>query len=441
MVHIITRRDTLTLGLGAVAAAALPGAAGAAVPRTDVELPKLPIENGAVLRILRPTKFVEADEPIFRENSQRFAQAFGVEVRVNFVGWEDLRPTTAVTANTGAGPDVIVGWPEDPHIYADHVHEVSDVAEYLGKKYGGWYFLAERYGTRWGTKNWISIPMGASSGPCVYRRSWVREAGFDKIPEDHDGFLRLARKLKENGHPLGFALGHAVGDANNYCHWLLWSHGGYMVDEDGRVAINRKETIEALKYARALYETHVQGTLSWQDPSNNKAFASGDISLTTNGVSVYYAVKKTNPEMAEDIEHANMPKGRIADPAVTALMLNAMVFKHTKYPNAAKRYLAFMMEAEQYDRWLTGNIGYWAQPLRAYAESEVWRSDPKLAIYRDGCDYKFWNGYKGPVSAASGAVNSDYVNVDMFAAVSAGKATPEEAATEGERRARRYYKT
>jgi multiple sugar transport system substrate-binding protein len=231
-----------------------------------------------------------------------------------------------------------------------------------------------------------------------------------------------------------------VGDANNYCHWLLWSHGGYMVDEEGRVAINRKETIEALKYAKALYETHVQGTLSWQDPSNNKAFAAGDISLTTNGVSIYYAVKKSNPEMAEDIEHANMPRGRVADPALTALMLNAMIFRHTKYPNAAKRYLAFMMEAEQYEPWLAGNIGYWAQPLRAYAESAVWRSDPKLAIYRDGCDYKFWNGYKGPVSAASGAVNSDYVNVDMFAAVSAGQATPEDAAAEGERRARRYYK-
>ena len=32
---------------------------------------------------------------------------------------------------------------------------------------------------------------------------------------------------------------------------------------------------------------------------------------------------------------------------------NAMVFKHTKYPNAAKEYLRFMMEAEQYGPWLT----------------------------------------------------------------------------------------
>ena len=60
-----------------------------------------------------------------------------------------------------------------------------------------------------------------------------------------------------------------------------------------------------------------------------------------------------------------------------------MVFKHSRYPNAAKEYLRFMMEAEQYDPWLVGCGGYWAHPLNAYGESEVWRSDPKLAVYRD----------------------------------------------------------
>ena len=65
------------------------------------------------------------------------------------------------------------------------------------------------------------------------------------------------------------------------------------------------------------------------------------------------------------------------------LMLNAMVFKHSKFPNAAKAYLQFMMESEQYDPWLTGCLGYWSQPLKAYAKSAVWESDPKLALYRE----------------------------------------------------------
>ena len=51
-------------------------------------------------------KFVQPDEDIFRANTKKFTEATGIEVRVDFVGWEDMRPQTAVTANTGAGPDI-----------------------------------------------------------------------------------------------------------------------------------------------------------------------------------------------------------------------------------------------------------------------------------------------------------------------------------------------
>ena len=440
----ITRRTALAMSAGGLAGAAF-GArpAGAAIMAADVPAPRYEIEKGARLRVLRPAKYVDPDEAIFRANSRKFTERTGVPVRVDFVGFEDLRPQTAVAANTGAGPDIVIAWPDDPHLYVDKIVEMTDLADYLGTKYGGWYFLAERYGKKWGTNTWIGLPMGGAGGPCVYRISWVKQAGFDTIPSDLGQFLTLCRKLNEIGHPCGFALGNAVGDANGYCNWLLWSHRSYMVDEDGHVAINRPETIEALKYARELYKTMISGVLSWQDPSNNKAFAAGDIGLTQNGVSIYYALKN-NPRtaaMAEDIGHARMPFGPVGKAPETALLINAMLFRHSRYPNAAKEYLRFMMEAEQYEPWLTGCLGYWAQTLKAYADAPVWKSDPKLLPYRDTCASEFWNGYKGPINAASGAVNADYVNVHMFAAVSTERATPEEAVVEAERRARRYYKT
>ena len=52
----------------------------------------------------------------------------------------------------------------------------------------------------------------------------------------------------------------------------------------------------------------------------------------------------------------------------------------------------------------------------------------------------FYDGYKGPISAASGAVKADYVLVNMCAAVATGESTPEAAAAEAERRAKRYYR-
>jgi multiple sugar transport system substrate-binding protein len=98
-----------------------------------------------------------------------------------------------------------------------------------------------------------------------------------------------------------------------------------------------------------------------------------------------------------------------------------------------------MMEAEQYDRWLTGCLGHWSQPLRAYAASALWASDPKLAAFRAAMDTPYYDGYRGPIDAAAGAVTENWVVVDMFARVATGAMAPAESMREAARAARRWY--
>jgi multiple sugar transport system substrate-binding protein len=151
--------------------------------------------------MLRPVRFVQADEDVFRANAKAFADKTGVEVKVDFVGWEDINQQTAVTSNSGAGPDIIIGFTDSPHIYVDKIIELTDVADYLGKRYGGWLFLAEKYGKRHKSNTWIGLPFGATSGPLVYRKSLVQAAGFERVPDDHAGFLALCQKLKAAASP------------------------------------------------------------------------------------------------------------------------------------------------------------------------------------------------------------------------------------------------
>src|SRR6185503_18959659 len=201
-------------------------------------------------------------------------------------------------------------------------------------------------------------------------------------------------------------------------------------------------TIAALRYLKELYPTFIPGTTSWNDVSNNRAYSSGEISLTANGVSLYFSLKNdaaTRP-VAEDSEHQLLPKG-VADTApMGGLTLNAMVFKHSKFPNAAKAFLQFMLEREQYEPWLNANSGYWSQPLAAYTEAAVWSGDPKVQIFKNTMNSTYYDGYKGPISTATGAVNADYVLVQMCAAVATGASTPEAAAAEAEQRAKRYFR-
>jgi multiple sugar transport system substrate-binding protein len=174
--------------------------------------------------------------------------------------------------------------------------------------------LAQKYGKRAKGNAWIGLPFGASGGPLVYRKSVLQSIGYDKVPEDHAGILELYRKLQKAGKPAGFALGNAVGDANGFASWLLWSHNASLLDEEGNVIINSKETVAALKYLKELYPTFIPGTPSWNDVSNNRAYSAGEISLTANGVSLYFALKNdpATAAIAEDTEHQLLPKGLAA---------------------------------------------------------------------------------------------------------------------------------
>lgn len=436
-----TRRDFLS-GIAGVAAATALGT-GTTVWTTDAYAQaKWAPEKGAKLRVLRWKRFVQGDEDLWMANIKKFTEKTGVEVRVDNEGWEDVRPKAAVAANVGSGPDIVVGWFDDPHQYPDKMVDVSDVANYLGAKYGGWYDVCKKYGTRNG--KWIALPLGIIGNAIVYRESQVKAVGFDKIPTNTADFLKLCQALKAKGTPSGFALGKAVGDGNNWAHWLLWSHGGRLVDEKGNVIVNSPETVASLEYAKQLYDTFIPGTLSWIDPSNNKAFLDGQVSLTANGISVYYAAKNSPDaklqEIARDIQHARFPIGPVGKPTELMQVTQMMLFKHTKYPNAAKALLAFLMEADQYNPWMKASIGYTSQPLRAYEANPVWTDDPKATPYRDCAKLMLDHGHSGPLGYASAACLADYIVLDMVAEAASGSQTAKAAAERAQKRAERYYK-
>ena len=439
-----TRRDLLKSGTALAAGSAFlsPFPLRAQIKTGDAPALKLEPEKGASLRVLRPSKFVQGDETLWMENTKKFADATGVKVRVDNESWEDLRPKTAVAANIGSGPDVVLAWNDDPFQYPDKLLDLNDLAEYLGKKYGGWYPAAEMLGKL--KDRWIGMPIGASGGAMVYRKSWMEQAGFKEFPRDLDGFLGLCQGLKKINHPAGFALGNAVGDGNGWTHWLLWGHGSSLVDENNNVVVDNQNTIKALEYAKKLYETFIPGTSSWLDPSNNKAFLAGEIGLTSNGISIYYAAKNSKDEavkaMAEDIHHINYPVGPAGQPTEAGTVVNTMIFKHTKYPNAAKEYLRFMFEQEQYVPWQQASIGYWSQPLAAYEDNPIWTADPKHEPFKYVIKKMLPYSYKGAPGYASAAALADFIVNNMFAQACMGQKSPKDAAAEAQKRAERYYK-
>jgi multiple sugar transport system substrate-binding protein len=436
------RRKFLEGSAGVAAAATLGTGATVFAPAVHAQTLTLKPEKGAKLRVLRWSRFVQGDIDQYMKNVQAFTAKTGIEVRVDNENWEDVRPKAAVAANTGAGPDIILSTNDDANLYPEKLLDVTDLAEYLGKKYGGWYPAVQAY-LRPDGKRWLGLGLGSAGSMMVYRTSMLKAAGFDAFPKDTDGFLKMMQALHAKGTPGGLALGHATGDGL-WANWLMWAFGGKLVDKDNKVTINSPETLKALEYGKQLYATFIPGTLSWLDPSNNKAFLDSQISVTNNGISVYYAAKNSQDEkvkaLAADINHATFPVGPVGQPTEAHLFLNQMVMKYTKYPQAAKEFLRFMMEQEQFDPWLTACGGYISQPLAAYEKVKVWTVDPKHTPYRDATKNLRPTGYAGKLGYASAGAGADFIVLDMVAEAISGSKPPQEAMERAAKRAERYYK-
>jgi multiple sugar transport system substrate-binding protein len=436
----LTRRTVVTGGAALAAAGALTGPALLDWARAWAQTAPWKPERNAQLSLLRWKRFIQAEEDAFMALVDAYTKATGVKLAVTNESLDDVQPKASVAANTGRGPDMFWGLYSLPHLFPAKCVDLADVADYLGKKYGGWVPSAVTYGKS-GNK-WIGIPVAYNGNVLNFRKSSSQKAGFSTFPKTTDEFLAYAKAMKAQNTLGGMALGHASGDGNAWVHWCLWAFGGNLVDAKDKVIINSAETEAALNYAKQLYENFVPGTASWNDAFNNKAFLAGEVHWTNNGVSIYAAAKAQNmKEMADDIDHALWPVGPAGKPTEFHIAYPIMIMTYSKFPQASKQFIAFMMEAANLDPWVEKSVGYLTPGLVAYEKNPVWTSDPKLTVCRDVAKRTLTAGHLGSVGEKAAAALADFIVLDMFANVATGREEPKSAMRIAERQAQRLYRS
>ena len=187
-----TRRALVKAGTAAAAAGALTGPALLEWAKVWAQTAPWQPERGARLSMLRWKPFVQSEDDAFVAMMDVFTKASGVNVTVSREAPDDVQPKASVAANTGSGPDLFWGYYSLPHLFPRKCLDVTDVADYLGKKYGGWVPSAITYGKGTGNR-WIDIPVCYLGNIINYRTSSLKKAGFSKFPATTDEFLEYAK--------------------------------------------------------------------------------------------------------------------------------------------------------------------------------------------------------------------------------------------------------
>lgn len=426
----------LTAGTSALALAACTAPGGAPAPAGDEASGDM--ASGEV-RLLKWTSFVEAADETFTEKANAWGAENNVTVNVEMINNNEIAARIAASIQAGDGPDIIQQFDNWGHLFEDSLVDVSDVAEGLSESFGGYYedqVAFSKVGDSWRTVPWTIV--GNSH---VYRMDWFEEVlgrtewGIDTW----DDYIETAAAMKDAGYPFGNSAGQSFGDPVSFWYAFLWGHGGSEVNEDAsEVAINSDATLAALENAITLNKTgFIDGVISWDDGSNNRAYLGSEISCTLNGASIYFVANRDDvmTEEGGDIPLASVsnhglhpagPEGRYSYQGGRS----HGIMNYSNNVDTAKELLTGMAQPEFYDDWLIASEAYNVGVLNAYNDSAVWDKDEKLLPYKEAIagGTGRWPGFPGPSNAASFDVRNNYYVVDMFAKAISGQMSAEQAA-------------
>ncbi|MCG2784261.1 MAG: substrate-binding domain-containing protein [Anaerolineae bacterium] len=464
----MSRRDFLKLatlagGAGMLAACgvketalpptAVPTKAAATTAASAVEATaapaKLSVAPGTKLTMKLRAAFMPQGNEILKAVILDWGAKNEIPVEVDIVSMNDLQTIAATAAETGAGPDIIEINQGSAHLFAEKLADVTDVCEDLAARYNGFYVSAEEACKVDG--KWLSVPRFYAPHAISYRKDLFEQVGFSTAPATWEELYQAGKALMDAGlAPIAFPLGHAVGDGNDFCYSVLWSHGASDVAADGKtVTINSAETRAALEYMNKLFSVMPPDTLSYDDASNNRAFLAGAISATNNASTIWGAARNQGTKVKVGEEEKNLheltdhfvypsgPAGRVT----YAEFMSSAILGYSPNLAAAKALLTFLNEREQYTPWANPNLSFVFPPLKGMKDDILmpWNTTAKLAPFKDYAETSHLPGFPSTNFRAGTEAYAKWLVVDMFANVCGGLKSVDEAIAETETQLKSIY--
>lgn len=424
------RRFLQVAGLAAAGAGVgcRPGA-----PGTGTASPSPGGAVGGQLRIIQWSHFVPAYDTWF---DQVYVKEWGdknnVEVTVDHIPFAELPANAASEIQKQSGHDL--HWFLSPRpAYEDQVIDHTEIVQEVERQAGKMLPLVDRSVFNPRTKRYFGFSDTWAPDPVHWRTDLWAKAAPGKTPDSWDDILAAGPALKAAGHPVGIGLANDI-DANMALMSLMHSFGSYLQTEDATVAINTRETVEAVKFASELFrKAMARDVLSWDARSNNDYLLAGTGSLIMNAVSALRTIEKNKPDLGATIGLAKMPKGPVQRLGLEHVLGVYVIWKFAANQEAAKKFLVDLVvnyreafvQSESYNMpSFPGSVKDLASLIRTDKTS---KPADKLAVLADADTWSTNVGHPGNTNAAVDDVFYKYLIPQMFAQPATGRLSAEES--------------
>ena len=431
----LTRRDVIK-------AAGTATAAGLLLPRKGRAAKK-------TLKILQWNHFVPGYDKWFNNQYvKEWGEKNDTEVIVDNVGIPAINTTAAAEVSAKKGHDLFLFlWPKP--VYEDEVIDHREIYEEVEKKYGKPIDLAVKSTYNPKTKKYFGFSDSYVPDPVNYRKSMFDEVGMK--PDTWEDIRAAGKKIKEKRNvPVGIGLAQEI-DTAMAMRAILYSFGASEQDEQGRLVIGQKNTIEAVKFVKALYqETMTPEVFSWDASSNNRAILAGRASVVLNAISVTREAENKNmmvdgKPIGDDIWLAKAAKGPVRRMGLEHVMNVYVIWKFAENIAGAKKFLVDYVgnfhrafEASEFYNFpcFPKQVPDLKQMLQKDSKG---KPADKYSVLADSLDWATNVGYPGYSNAAIDDIYSQWILNNMFAKAAQGVMSPEDAVKEAEAKARDIF--
>ena len=419
----ISRRDFVkAAGVGALAAGLGPG----------IIIPGRARAAKKTLKIVNWVHFVPAYDEWF---NQKYVKEWGrqndTEVIVDNISLAAINARAAAEASAQKGHDLFMFlWP--PPAFEEQVIDHKEIYQECERRWGKPADAAIKSTYNPKTKKYFGFSPSFTPLLLNYRKDLWDDVGM--FPDTWDDIRVGGAKIKQkHGSPVGIGLSPEL-DTGKAMRAIMYSFGASEQDEAGNVVLNSKQTLEALKFVKALFEEAMTPEVfAWDASSNNRMMVAGKGSLALNALSMTREAEKVNPEMSRKIQLAKAAKGPVRRIGPENVTFVYVIWKFAENIEGAKKFLVdYVTNFRQ--AFLAGEFYDFPHFSKSVPDlQKLIANDPKAhprdkyKVLGDVLDWATNVGYPGYSNAANDEIFGTWVINTMFAKAASGGETPEDA--------------
>lgn len=389
------------------------------------------------LKILQWNHFVPAYDTWFNDQYvKEWGKKNDTQVIVDNVGVTTLNSRAAAEVSAKQGHDLFL-FLSPPPVYETQVVDMTDVYAAIEKKHGKPVDLAVKSTYNPKTKKYFAFSDSYVPDPINYRKDLWDDVGM--FPDDWETVRKGGALIKQkHGIPVGIGLSAEL-DTAMAMRAIMYAFGASVQDAGGELVLNSKETLDTVKFVKALYqEAMTPEVLAWDPSSNNRAMIAGKSSLVLNAISITREAEDKNLPIQKDIWLARAAKGPARRIGLEHVMNCYVIWNFAQNIDGAKQFLIDYIDNFEQAFLASKFYNFPCFPAtvpdlqQRIANDEKALPHDKYKVLEDVLTWATNVGYPGYATAAIDETFSTWVLNTMFAKAATGALSPEEAIKEAE---------